>query len=68
MYYFRFHIENGQVIVSGLCGDMDDEVAREVAYKVYLSPDNEQEELLENILSSRHRLAQLCGFPTYAHR
>lgn len=63
-----FSIENGQAVVSGLCGDMDDEIAREVAYKVYLSPDKEQEHLLDQILASRYRLATLCGFETYAHK
>lgn len=43
-------------------------MAREAAYRLYLYPDRRQEELLKEILTCRHELAQLCGFPTYAHR
>lgn len=43
-------------------------MAREAAYRLYLYPDRRQEELLKDILACRHELAQLCGFPTYAHR
>lgn len=43
-------------------------MAREAAYRLYLYPDRRQEELLKEILICRHELAQLCGFPTYAHR
>ena len=53
--------------MSGLFGDSI-EGAREVAYKIFLSPDENQEELLNHILASRYRLAQLCGFPSYSHK
>ncbi|XP_014259771.1 mitochondrial intermediate peptidase [Cimex lectularius] len=63
-----FSSENGDLVVGGLYTDAENEVAREVAYKVFLSPDKEQEYLLDELLISRYKLAQLCGFSTYSHR
>lgn len=41
---------------------------REAAYRAYLYPDEHQSQLLDQLLTSRHHLAVLCGFSTYAHR
>lgn len=41
---------------------------REAAYKLYLYPNNHQLQLLDGLLESRNQLANLVGFPTYAHR
>lgn len=60
--------EGDNVIVSGLYSNSSDPRAREVAYRVYLYPDQEQDYLLTQILNNRYELAQICGFPTYAHR
>lgn len=62
-----FNTDGNNAIVSGLFGDSI-ESAREIAYKIFLSPDPGQEQLLGHILASRFRLAQLCGFPTYSHK
>jgi len=43
-------------------------VLREAAFKVYYSSNTESEQLLDNLLESRHKLALTCGFPSYAHR
>lgn len=61
-------MEGGQILVTGLFSDAYSEAAREAAYKIYLHPDKKQDELLVNLLTARHELAEVCGFPTYAHR
>uniref|UniRef100_A0A1B6C972 Peptidase M3A/M3B catalytic domain-containing protein n=2 Tax=Clastoptera arizonana TaxID=38151 RepID=A0A1B6C972_9HEMI len=63
-----FFSEGDKIIVSGLYADSQNEKAREAAYKIYLHPDPHQDYLLTEMLQSRHNLAVLCGFPTFAHR
>lgn len=63
-----FTTEGGQILVHGLYTDSSNALAREAAYKIFLYPDAQQEYLLQELLNSRHQLAELCGFPTYAHR
>ncbi|KAG7205671.1 hypothetical protein KM043_007621 [Ampulex compressa] len=64
----HFIIEHGHVIVNGLYSNSPNTRVREAAYKLYLYPDNEQEYLLQELLNSRHYLAELCGFPSYVHK
>ena len=64
----RFAIEGDNITINGLYTDAAQEVAREAAYKIFLYPCEEQEENLVRLLQARHQLAQLCGFPSYAHR
>ena len=52
----------------GLHVDSPEDLAREAAFKIYYWHDESQEELLQDLLTSRHQLAQLCGYPTFAHR
>ncbi|XP_065212744.1 mitochondrial intermediate peptidase [Planococcus citri] len=59
--------QEGKLIVHGY-SDITDEFGREMAYKIYLAPSAAQSDLLDEILTYRHKLAQKCGFPTYAHR
>lgn len=66
--HHMFNMSGDKVIVNGLYAELSDEIAREAAYKVYLYPDKHQDHLLSEMLESRYQLAQLCGFPTYAHR
>ncbi|XP_046674423.1 LOW QUALITY PROTEIN: mitochondrial intermediate peptidase-like [Homalodisca vitripennis] len=63
-----FTIEGDKVLVNGLYADSPDEIAREAAYKIYLYPDQHQNHLLTEMLQSRHKLASICDFPTFAHR
>lgn len=56
------------MIVTGLFSDASIEAAREAAYKIYLHPDQKQDQLLVQLLTARNELAQVCGFPSYAHR
>lgn len=63
-----FSIDGDKILVSGLYADSPNPLAREAAYRLYLYPDPHQEELLTDLIKSRHELATTCGFPTYAHR
>ncbi|KAF5294821.1 hypothetical protein FQA39_LY00305 [Lamprigera yunnana] len=63
-----FYSDGSNVTISGLCSDSANCYTREMAYRIYLYPDDGQEKLLNNILNKRYELAQICGFPTYAHR
>ncbi|CAG9863414.1 unnamed protein product [Phyllotreta striolata] len=56
------------IVVSGLYTDSVDPIAREMAYKIFLHPDPQQEYILNKMLSSRYELAKLCGFSTFSHR
>ncbi|XP_046734920.1 mitochondrial intermediate peptidase [Diprion similis] len=63
-----FTAEGGQILVQGLYTDSSNATAREAAYKIFLYPDSQQEHLLRDLLNDRHDLAEICGFPSYAHR
>lgn len=39
-----------------------------MAYRIYLYPDQRQENILSALLKARDTLGTLVGFPTYAHR
>ncbi|XP_018427506.1 PREDICTED: mitochondrial intermediate peptidase [Nanorana parkeri] len=54
--------------ISGLYADSPSDLVREAAYKVFLYPNGRQLTCLEELLSSRNDLAQLVGYPTFAHR
>jgi len=64
-----FSVErNGSILVSGQHFDSPSDLAREVAYKVYYSPDKQQETLLRSLLDQRHQLATLCGYNSFSER
>lgn len=63
-----FKIRDNKVYVPGLYADSPNYLVREIAYRAFLQRDEEQENLLQELLNSRHILAKLCGFPSYAHR
>lgn len=64
----QFNIDGDNIILSGLQVDSPQDLAREAAFKIYYWHDQFQEDLLQDILTSRNELAQLCGYPTFAHR
>ena len=64
----RFALDGDSVTVGGLMADSPLDRTREAAYRVYLHPDPRQETLLSALLQTRHALAELCGFPSFAHR
>lgn len=41
---------------------------REIAYRVYLYPNAELLECLEELLKCRYKLAKLVGYESYGHR
>ncbi|OWF56707.1 mitochondrial intermediate peptidase-like [Mizuhopecten yessoensis] len=63
-----FNVDGDHVQVYSLHSDHYNERMREAAYKIYLYPDKHQEHLLMSLLHSRHKLAQVVGFETFAHR
>ncbi|XP_043477503.1 mitochondrial intermediate peptidase [Leptopilina heterotoma] len=63
-----FIAERGQVVINGHFAESPSSLIREVTYKIFLQPDRTQELYLKDLLNSRHKLAQICGFPSYAHR
>jgi len=64
----QFALEGDNITINGLYTDATNEIAREAAYKIYLFPSEEQETTLVKLVQARNKLAQLCGFPSYAHR
>jgi intermediate peptidase len=63
-----FSNDGEHVVVNGLNTESNNILIREAAYKIFLYPEDKQEKLLRDLLNSRHDLAQICDFPTYAHR
>ncbi|XP_050440695.1 mitochondrial intermediate peptidase isoform X2 [Adelges cooleyi] len=59
--------QNGQIIVKHTNAHSDNPLVREAAFKIFHSPNEESEQLLDNLLECRHKLALTCGFPSYAH-
>lgn len=41
---------------------------REIAYRIYLYPNHDLMECLEELLRSRYKLAKLVGYESYGHR
>ncbi|XP_044253809.1 mitochondrial intermediate peptidase isoform X1 [Tribolium madens] len=63
-----FSSDGDKVIISGLYADSSNPLVREMAYKIFLYPDPNQEYLLNQLLDSRHELALACDFDTYSER
>ncbi|XP_047736773.1 mitochondrial intermediate peptidase-like [Hyalella azteca] len=61
-------LSGSSITVNGLLSDSSSEGAREAAYRVYQMPDSQQELLLSRLLIARRDMADLCGFPSFAHR
>lgn len=65
--HFRFPSNGDRIVVAGVSSDANP-LIREVAYKIFYSPDKNQEKLLDQLLEARHQLANICGFKTYVER
>ncbi|KAI8503944.1 hypothetical protein Bbelb_180120 [Branchiostoma belcheri] len=65
---YCFSVDGDKVIVQSMHSDSGSDAIREAAYKLYLHPNPQQERVLEALLTARHKLAQLVGYPTFAHR
>lgn len=71
LYYLllnRYGSVGGKLIIGHPNSHSEDPVVREAAFKVFNSSNSESEQLLDDLLESRHKLALTCGFPSYAHR
>ncbi|XP_071839487.1 mitochondrial intermediate peptidase-like [Apostichopus japonicus] len=65
---YSFTVDGGQIKVSSLHADNPDDLVREAAYKIYLYPNQDQSDALNQLLECRHKLANLAGFSTFADR
>ncbi|XP_053610840.1 mitochondrial intermediate peptidase [Plodia interpunctella] len=63
-----FSTEGDDIIVSGVYAECGEAAAREAAYRLYLAPDERQDQLLTTTLDARHEMASICGFDCYADR
>ncbi|KAG8452901.1 hypothetical protein GDO86_004631 [Hymenochirus boettgeri] len=64
----QFSWDGKYIQVNGLHADSPNDLVREAAFKIFLYPNINQLECLEELLASRNQLAQLVGYPTFAHR
>lgn len=65
---YTFDGTGGSYAVSSLNSENAVESVREGGYRVFLQPNEEQEEILKDLLEGRFLLAKLTGFPSFAHR
>uniref|UniRef100_G3W277 Mitochondrial intermediate peptidase n=1 Tax=Sarcophilus harrisii TaxID=9305 RepID=G3W277_SARHA len=65
---YNFVHDGDHALISSLHAESSDDLVREVAYKVFLYPNPDQLNCLEELLSSRDHLAKLVGYSTFAHR
>uniref|UniRef100_H3AS93 Mitochondrial intermediate peptidase n=1 Tax=Latimeria chalumnae TaxID=7897 RepID=H3AS93_LATCH len=63
-----FAFDGDYIQIGSLHADAPDDMVREAAYKVFLYPTPDQLHCLDELLSCRNQLAQLVGYPTFAHR
>lgn len=63
-----FMSDGDRVFINGLYTDSTNPVAREVAYKIFLHPDPNQEQLLSSLLEARDELGKICDFRSYSER
>ncbi|KAH1011537.1 hypothetical protein HUJ04_000886 [Dendroctonus ponderosae] len=63
-----FMSDGEKIFINGLYTDSNNPMAREVAYKLFLHPDPNQEYLLSHLLDARDKLGQICGFTSYSDR
>ncbi|XP_030760586.1 mitochondrial intermediate peptidase [Sitophilus oryzae] len=63
-----FMTDSDKVVISSLYTDSNSPLAREMAYKIFLHPDPNQEQILSHLLQSRDELGKLCGFNSYSER
>ncbi|XP_075906076.1 mitochondrial intermediate peptidase-like [Nelusetta ayraudi] len=66
--HLQFASEGSFVQVGGLHADSPDDLVREIAYRIYLYPNHDLMECLEELLRCRYKLAKLVGYESYGHR
>ena len=55
-------------MVGGHHFDSPSDLARQTAFRIYYTGDKQQEMILSSLVETRHQLATLCGYETFAHR
>ncbi|KAM9852940.1 mitochondrial intermediate peptidase-like [Aulostomus maculatus] len=66
--HLHFAKEGSFIQVGGLHADSPDDLVREIAYRIYLHPNADLMECLEELLTCRYKLATLVGYESYGHR
>uniref|UniRef100_A0A673C6J9 Mitochondrial intermediate peptidase n=1 Tax=Sphaeramia orbicularis TaxID=375764 RepID=A0A673C6J9_9TELE len=66
--HLHFASEGSFIQVGGLHADSPDDLVREIAYRIYLYPNADIMECLEELLKCRYKLAKLVGYESYGHR
>uniref|UniRef100_A0A8C5G0Q9 Mitochondrial intermediate peptidase n=1 Tax=Gouania willdenowi TaxID=441366 RepID=A0A8C5G0Q9_GOUWI len=64
----HFAKEGSFIQVGGLHADSPDDLVREIAYRIYLYPNGDLMNCLEELLKCRYKLAKLVGYESYGHR
>uniref|UniRef100_A0A3B5KRC4 Mitochondrial intermediate peptidase n=1 Tax=Xiphophorus couchianus TaxID=32473 RepID=A0A3B5KRC4_9TELE len=63
-----FASDGSFIQIGGLHADSPDDLLREIAYRIYLYPNADLMECLEELLKCRYKLAKLVGYDSYGHR
>uniref|UniRef100_G3NUU8 Mitochondrial intermediate peptidase n=1 Tax=Gasterosteus aculeatus aculeatus TaxID=481459 RepID=G3NUU8_GASAC len=66
--HLHFADEGSFIQVGGLHADSPDDLVREIAYRIFLYPNADLMECLEELLKCRYKLATLVGYESYGHR
>uniref|UniRef100_A0A8D0D383 Mitochondrial intermediate peptidase n=1 Tax=Sander lucioperca TaxID=283035 RepID=A0A8D0D383_SANLU len=66
--HLHFADEGSFIQVGGLHADSPDDLVREIAYRIYLYPNADLVDCLEELLKCRYKLAKLVGYDSYGHR
>ncbi|XP_075956577.1 mitochondrial intermediate peptidase-like [Anarhichas minor] len=66
--HLHFADEGSFIQIGGLHADSPDDLVREIAYMIYLHPNADLMECLEELLKCRYKLAKLVGYESYGHR
>ncbi|XP_008423489.1 mitochondrial intermediate peptidase isoform X1 [Poecilia reticulata] len=64
----HFASDGSFIQIGGLHADSPDDLLREIAYRIYLYPNADLMECLEELLKCRYKLAKLVGYDSYGHR
>lgn len=66
--HLHFADEGSFIQIGGLHADSSSDLVREIAYRIYLYPNADLMECLEELLKCRYKLAKLVGYDSYGHR
>ncbi|XP_024910966.1 mitochondrial intermediate peptidase [Cynoglossus semilaevis] len=66
--HVHFASEGSFIQVGGFHADTPDDLVREIAYRIFLYPNADLMNCLEELLKCRYKMAKLVGYESYAHR